>query len=442
MLFSDDSRKLATFAQGDPETVVWSVDGQEIARLRPGGYPRRFAGDELVLVEEPRAGRPEFEFVARRVSTSDRIPLVRVAGGAWDIEDPSVHVARSGWDIDPARASLVYSGERALFVRPFGDKRAVTVDQRMGEHDTKVTGITVHDGPGRIVSVDESREVRIWDGATHRLLRSLRGTDPGRYFRSPALDSRSLQLAWQSLREQAFTLWDLAGPPDAEPLLMRGGGLWADPGNAVFLDGGRWLATAFTATVAFWPLEMPWARVLRGPASASVIFTSDSKQIVACGTDVTLVYPVEPTAPGRRPITFESGFTCYGAAMDPSGASVLLAAPVKAVLLAPPRRRSPTGSAARPSPGVDMPGRLRQGGPLGGNGGMLRSGSEGPAATYRRPAGRHGTGLSTAGSTTRLGSIRGRAVPAVRLGRTANGLWCLLRSSTLGPGERRERTAQ
>jgi WD40 repeat protein len=335
VLFSDDSRKLATFAQGDPETVVWSVDGQEIARLRPGGYPRRFAGDELVLVEEPRSGRPEFEFVARRVSTSDRIPLVRVAGGAWDIEDPSVHAARSAWDIDPARASLVYSRERALLVRPFGDKLAVTVDQRMGEHGTKVTGITVHDGPGRIVSVDESRGVRIWDGATRRLLRSLRGTDPNRFFRSPALDPRSLQLAWHSLREQAFTLWDLAGPPDAEPLLMHGGGQWAEPGNAVFLDGGRWLATALNVTVAFWPLEMPWARVLRGPASASIIFTSDSKQIVACGTDVTLVYPVVPTAPGRHPITFENGFTCYGAAMDPSGARVLLAAPVKAVLLAP-----------------------------------------------------------------------------------------------------------
>jgi WD40 repeat protein len=42
VLFSDDSRRLATFAPGDPETAVWSLDGQKVARFQPGGHPRRF----------------------------------------------------------------------------------------------------------------------------------------------------------------------------------------------------------------------------------------------------------------------------------------------------------------------------------------------------------------------------------------------------------------
>ena len=54
VLFSDDSRRLATFAPGDPETVVWSLEGEEVARFQPGGFPRRFVGDEVVLILEPR----------------------------------------------------------------------------------------------------------------------------------------------------------------------------------------------------------------------------------------------------------------------------------------------------------------------------------------------------------------------------------------------------
>ena len=217
MLFSDDSRRLATFAPGDPETVVWSVEGQEVARFQPGGHPRRFSGDELQLLLEPGPDRPEWQFVARRIGS----PEARVLGCV----EPG-----NGWP-DLARAGIVHARDRGVFRRPFGSPVSTRADVKVGEHDFPVAGVNVHDGTGWIVSFDERREVRIWDGTTHRRLRTLQGLDPDRLFPAPLLDARGTFLAWHSLRERAFPLWDLAGPPDAGPVLLRKSEVTGDAGR-------------------------------------------------------------------------------------------------------------------------------------------------------------------------------------------------------------------
>ena len=108
VLFSDDSHRLATFASGDPETVVWSVEGQEVTRLRPGGYPRRFVGGHVDLWEEPAGDRPDFRCVARRIGSTEALPtLVRVPGGG-------------AWDVDLGRDAFVHSEGRAVWSRPLG----------------------------------------------------------------------------------------------------------------------------------------------------------------------------------------------------------------------------------------------------------------------------------------------------------------------------------
>ena len=140
------------------------------------------------------------------------------------------------------------------------------------------------------------------------------------------------------LRERAFPVWDLAGPPDAEPVLLRKSEVTGDAGGGAFLPDGRWLVTALGSRVAFWPLNMPWPRVIHGTESGlyGIVFTPDSRQIVSCGTLATRVYPVAPDAPAGHPITFSSSpFTCYGLAMEATGDHVLLAATAQALLLAP-----------------------------------------------------------------------------------------------------------
>jgi DNA-binding winged helix-turn-helix (wHTH) protein/WD40 repeat protein len=322
--FSDDSTRLATFASGDPETVVWSVDGQEIARLRPGGYPSSFVGDSLVLVREPGSDRPQVQVVARRVGSLTEESLARFS--------PTGDFATDG-----RRGLLYYAKDRAIFSRALGPGPATRADVRIGEHERRVAAVSVHDETGQVVSFDEKREVRIWDPATHRLLRTLEGMDPDRLFSAPILDPEATRLAWQSLRQRAYPLWDLAGPPGAEPLLMHKSEIEGDAGGGTFLAGGRWLVTALSSRVAFWHLPMPWPRVIRNAGSgfAGIAFTPDSRQVVFCGTAATMAYPLVPDAPPAHPLGPKAGFTCYGVAMEPGGDHVLLAATTQALVRAP-----------------------------------------------------------------------------------------------------------
>jgi WD40 repeat protein len=323
--FSDDSHRLATFAEGDPETVVWSVEGQEVARLRPGGFPHSFVGDELGLKQEPRQGQNGVEYVARRLGSGQVRSLGRVQ-------------ASGGWDVDRAGARLVYSKDRAVFARPFGPGVPTRAEVKIGEHDSRVAGVNTDDATGWIVSIDERSEARVWDGATHRLLRAVRGTERNRMFSSPIVGAHGTLLAWLSLREGAFPLWDLAGPPGAEPLLLHKGEASLGGGNGAFTSDGQWLVTALSNKVAFWPLRMPWPRVLRAGAGGlmAVAFAPDSKRIVSCGATATTVYPLTPDAPAARPIRSDTGggFTCYGLAMEPDGRHLLLAATGWALLRA------------------------------------------------------------------------------------------------------------
>ena len=320
--FADDSRRLATFAEGDPETVVWSVAGQEVARLRPGGVPRSFVGNDLVLHEEAGSGKKTPEYVAYRIGSREARPL---ATGDWDT------------DVDLAGGRLVYAKDRALFSRPLGPGGAERAEVKIGEHDFKVAGVRVWEGSNRIVSFDERREVRVWDRATHRLLRRAQGLDPDRLFNAPIVDARGSFLAWQSLRERAFPVWDLTGPPDSEPLLLHNGGVAGDVGNGTFTADRRWLVTALQFKVALWPLGMKRPYVIRRDSGmAWIAFTPDSHQIVSCGVNFTRAYPLTADAPTGHAIGPNSGsFTCYGLAMEPTGKQVLLAATTWALWLAP-----------------------------------------------------------------------------------------------------------
>jgi len=117
--------------------------------------------------------------------------------------------------------------------------------------------------------------------------------------------------------------------------MLRKSEVVGDAGSGTFTGDGRWLVTALNTKAAFWPLEMPWPRVIRVGSTPRVAFTADSRQIVSCGNDATGVYPLTPDAPPARPISWGPGFTCYGLAIDPTGPRVLLAATAAALLLAP-----------------------------------------------------------------------------------------------------------
>jgi WD40 repeat protein len=193
----------------------------------------------------------------------------------------------------------------------------------------------IHAPTGVILSVDEQREVRLWAGPPYRLWQARRGLDAGTHS-FPSLDRAGTRLAWRSVAERALVLWDLTGPPDADPLLMRRRSLGGHVGDAIFLGDGRWIAGVFDGSIALWPTEMPWPRRLRGHTVAVVEarFSPGASGLVSCGIDGARVWPLAPEVGRQQRVDLGRAYSCYGAAPDPGGRHVFVAAPMLGLFVA------------------------------------------------------------------------------------------------------------
>jgi hypothetical protein len=65
-----------------------------------------------------------------------------------------------------------------------------------------------------------------------------------------------------SPKSEIVNLWDLNGPPDAEPFSLRNSDGLRQPFR--FDPRGRWLVTANARFGILWPLSGKFSRVLRG----------------------------------------------------------------------------------------------------------------------------------------------------------------------------------
>ncbi len=73
--------------------------------------------------------------------------------------------------------------------------------------------------------------------------------------------SRISQWVVAALQAQGLRMWDLTGPPDAEPMVLGRGPVTTI--GAVFEPTGRWLTAEDLNGVTFWPLTRRWPSVMR-----------------------------------------------------------------------------------------------------------------------------------------------------------------------------------
>ena len=105
---------------------------------------------------------------------------------------------------------------------------------------------------------------------------------PGETVNDVAFDSVGHWLV-AAVERQGLRMWDLTGPPDAEPMVLGRGATTTATTGVVFEPTGRWLTAEDLHGVTFWPALRRWPSVLRVAADQprDVVFDPNGKWIAA-----------------------------------------------------------------------------------------------------------------------------------------------------------------
>ncbi|MFQ5789588.1 MAG: WD40 repeat domain-containing protein, partial [Acidobacteriota bacterium] len=238
-------------------------------------------------------------------------------------------------DIDPLSRWLAYSRGRKVYVRSLLDWSAPP--GLVGEHSEDVAAIRFHPDGEWIAAGDASGEIRLWSlsGGPSALLRVLHATGMQAVrVRMIRIDPAGSRLALGGVLEgqPAVWLWDLMGPPEAEPILLKGAPVTLES-EGVYLNGatfdptGRWLVTANVGSVGFWPVTRDYPRILTGHAArvSDLAFTPDGQSIVSASSDGTVrLWPLSGEG-GQSQVVLREFLMFPKVDVDPKGRRLLVA---------------------------------------------------------------------------------------------------------------------
>ena len=229
----------------------------------------------------------------------------------WDARDVTQmgNLAMSGahfWSVDESGEQTTFAREDALYVSRLEDLESAAGARLLGNHSADVLSAVFHPAGDRVVAVDKDGKIRFWPlaGGSATLERFLGGQPPdqGRFI---DLDASGNWLAAatagpHSTSDVAY-LWDLTGPPDADPFVVRNSEM-----NALtsidFHPRGRWIATtSILLSGVLWPLNRSYPSVLQGqsPPFINVRFTPgrEGPRVLVRRRDGPVLAPVSG---GRR----------------------------------------------------------------------------------------------------------------------------------------------
>ncbi|HEY7817210.1 MAG TPA: WD40 repeat domain-containing protein, partial [Vicinamibacteria bacterium] len=309
-------------AAGGPKKVrFWSLpEGSELNSAELGGH-----------TFFTRRGSHLFSFT----TTSEKRQGVR----DWTLPEGDQDVTAldlsdvTDWDIDASGEWLLTGRGNGVYVSPLRDSSPEKT-RLVGEHVTTVAWVMWHPTAPRIVSNDERGEVRIWS-----FLRESGQLE--RRFQSPIPQPEAEldpQDSWMVLAPggarstgDVAHLWDLKGPPDAEPIVLRNGDVtWLN--QSMFDPQGHWFVTANAEFGILWPLLQKRSRVLRGqsPPYIDIEFTPDGNELISSSNDGTVrLWPLAARAGEQSRILWEDATARLSPYLevDREGRNVLVASP-------------------------------------------------------------------------------------------------------------------
>jgi WD40 repeat protein/DNA-binding winged helix-turn-helix (wHTH) protein len=261
-----------------------------------------------------------------------------VEGGAPDLlahfELPSsTHLTGQGHD--PTGSRLAWAEGRAVHIAHLDGATLLRGSVASVEHDG-IIAVHIFDKQGRqLATADTDGMIRVWSLASDvpELTRTLAG-EGGLSANQVVFDPSGSMLA-----EAAGILWDLTGPPDAEPLRLGYPG-WIGFGLAFNTDS-RWLATSTPDTVSLWPLKPPYSRIFRGHEASitGVEFTPNGSRLVSSSEDGSVrIWPLDGDSRERSRLLYQGDGTLEFPSllmMAPDGSSVVIGKPTGRVILLP-----------------------------------------------------------------------------------------------------------
>jgi WD40 repeat protein len=166
-----------------------------------------------------------------------------------------------------------------------------------------VSNFWLADNGDQIAVLDDTGALRVGSLGDASEPRQLTGLTlkPGEQINGVAFDRISHWLV--AAPEGGLRMWDLAGPPDAEPLVLGRGTVVTI--GAAFEPTGRWLTAEDLFGVTFWPATGRWHSVLKVPAgfSRDVAFDPKGKWIaVSAGRGGVEIWPSTANSFPRRHI--------------------------------------------------------------------------------------------------------------------------------------------
>jgi WD40 repeat protein/DNA-binding winged helix-turn-helix (wHTH) protein len=350
--FSPDGKWLATggiYAGAQ----LWSIEGGPSKPLGDGRLPQFSPRSDFLAAWEETArfwsvpeggalGEVELEGETGFFRRGSHLFSLSTQSGAIEVvrdwgepgEDPGIVTSLDfsglqGWDIDTSGEWFAAGLGNGVYVSPLRDPSRDRA-RLIGTHPSRVVSIASHPTASRIVSADETGEIRIWSFSegSQRLERSFRAPvslpqpylDPGNSWLIAAARGA------HSNSEAAY-LWDLKGPPDAEPVILRNGNVkWLN--RAAVDPEGRWFVYAESNFGVLWPLDSKHARVLRGqaPPFLAVRFTPDGRNLLSTSDDGTVrLWPLSSQNGARSSVLMEGGgLLGPSIGVDPLGRYVLV----------------------------------------------------------------------------------------------------------------------
>jgi WD40 repeat protein len=306
VVFGPDGDLLVTMGRGQSLRILSVPDLQELRSVELGG-PRSLMwmrGGSLVTWTQASGD------TRRRLLRSWALPS----------GEPSTVVAYDARTFT-TRADLIDSGIVAGRGRQLVFQRTDTsrAERVIGELPDAVAAVSPLPGGDRLLSLDESGELRLWTLSDPSRIRIL-GTTSGGWIGSVFFDDQGRHVAAGDVNA-AVKLWDLEDPPHVEPLVLKRpeplGCL-----DATFDAEGRWLAVNNCRSgVAFWPLEGRRIRTLLGGSGYDMSFTADNRWLANCEGAARL-WPLDPSDGGVRSLLPERA--CFGLALDPAGTQALV----------------------------------------------------------------------------------------------------------------------